>query len=109
MIEFELAQKLREAGYPQKLGRCSHMDVTGRIHSKPGYRTAHIPLLHELIEECGDDFVQLIRFSSTQWSVTPSSKKKGDSFIELEARFTGKSPWECFAKLYIAIKKANPP
>lgn len=62
MINYELAKKLKDAGFPQKdiCGHCGYLNIDYTD-------VAFIPTLSELIEACGEDLKTLYKFTDDIW------------------------------------------
>jgi len=106
MISYELAKKLKDAGFPQDTDRCfferDHTPLPGNgyvIHTGLCPRIAN-PSLSELIEACGDMFSGIVRDlfpdgSTRHWIAHDVNSPNNDSY--------GSTPEEAVANLYIAI------
>lgn len=107
-MKYELAKKLKEAGFPQETdyyfdsqgvsGNGGEMifDIVykNKLPEKEYFRYA-IPTLSELIEACGDDFRDLIRYKANDtvmWCVHGHN-----------SQWTGFNPIEAIASLYISL------
>ncbi len=97
-MNYELAKELKDAGFPQK--------EKGTLLFKEGIRltdtqeywnenSAYAPTLSELIEACGDGFIQLERLPD-RWMCY---------FINDRGWTEGKTPEEAVARLWLALNK----
>lgn len=71
MIDYELAKKLKEAGFPQKLHDkeiCCTQEGIG-CHCEP-----YKPTLSELIEACGDGFQSVKHFAGRWFIYMPNEQ-----------------------------------
>lgn len=119
MISYELAKKLEDVGFPEKEvvigdwywegpngygGGEALYQLTDEI-DQLGMSTGviiRIPTLSELIEACGEEFTQLIRFNSTHFQVKPSLGRMLNYPDEI---FIGQSPEEAVATLWLELNK----
>ena len=97
MISYELAQKLKKAGFPQKphthykiVNDC--LDIRFRI-------------LSELIDACWDRFGQLVK-NYDDWSAG-GGKMEGVDEIAWEFEARGNTPEEAVAKLWLELNKTK--
>ncbi len=106
-IIYELAKELKEAGFPQKTKKYSHVlmeDRGERIVSEDGslpYRSdtyTILPTLSELIEECGNDFGALMRNNNREWDCYKFN-------LPLQGAVSGLTPEEAVAKLWLTLNK----
>ena len=103
MITFELARELKEAGYPQGRQVSSWITSTGAklwiepTRLKPG-EYAYIPDLSELIESCGDKFMNLHRNANGVWETYT---------IMVSEVILGDTPEKAVARLWIALNKGQ--
>lgn len=94
MINYELAKKLKDAGFPLKVSQNQTQYLkTAFVIDCVQY---DFPTLSELIEACGDEFLALKRLNAfnTTWEAISPTK----SYLE-------PTPEEAVAKLYLAINK----
>jgi len=107
-MNYELALKLKEARFPQDNSDYVYtMSNTGLIHAQhvDSQTTAALcdfPSLSELIEACGDAFVNVTRGKDSKWLV--------NYFEDLETGYEwndteGSTPEEAVALLYLALHK----
>jgi len=95
-MKYKLAKQLKEAGYPQEL-RSDCINYRGE-----GKDTAYCPNLEELIEELGDEFINLYKIKD-KW-VCNLYYEKG--CMDWEKWITeAKNPTEAVAKLYLKLNK----
>lgn len=95
-MSYELAKKLKEAGFSQK-ERLSEIKTVNFINGERVEDT-YFPTLSELIEECGDRFRSLVNEREFWYAISESIEKdfcKGD----------GKTPEEAVAKLWLELNK----
>lgn len=106
-ILFDLAKRLKAAGYPQTFGfsECEHQDIvtiydTGNFalpdEISEDTESIYVPDLNSLIEHCGGRFQDLSRVSNDRWH---ARGKTNEESLEV----AGETPWEAVAKLYIAL------
>lgn len=104
---FDLAKRLKLAGYPQVSGfsECAHQDVVNIYDTRnfalpdeisEDTESIYVPDLNSLIEHCGGRFRDLSRISNDRWHA------KGSTNGEL-LEVAGETPWEAVAKLYIEL------
>ena len=95
MISYELALKLKKAGFPQK-GNQGFDNKGLFIPHFCGFDTQYeaiVPTLSELIRACGDGFYSLHRLFNDDWAV--------NSDVELNAE----TPEEAVAKLWLKLNE----
>jgi hypothetical protein len=73
MITYELALKLKDAGFPQKVNKTYReedcfIDAIGRGYPKTGAIGVYIPILSELIDACGTSLECLKQYSDGTWA-----------------------------------------
>jgi len=108
MLTYELALKLKEAGFPQDTNMKHYHATYGLAVGIPHPGTlidpdvVAIPNLSELIEACGDDLFGIIRGpfnngweAGSDWSYDHLSGKVGH----------GSTPEEAVARLWIELNK----
>ena len=111
MINYELAKKLKEAGFPQDCSFQYEKDtmVYGRrftghnlfhksVDRAEGDEAVDCPTLSELIEACGEGFETLSRFEGKFYCHLP----KKEAYAQ---QFKGNTPEEAVAFLYLALNK----
>lgn len=105
-MNYELAQKLKDAGFPQKEHRNS---FCGNSACGPENRLcAYDPTLSELIEACGDGFGFLIRLGDRKYAAyqppTPTTDMnawlKGET---VASAGMGETPEEAVAYLWLGL------
>ncbi len=114
-INYELAKKLKDAGFPQEDGHFYWFDTGTRSmflecvsdesealheHSREYQRLAMVPTLSELIEACGDN-VFLEVYKDTK-SCSASNRPYSQ---ENEKRGRGSTPEEAVANLWLELNK----
>lgn len=113
MISYELALKLKEAGFPQAdIGRespSSWYDCDGELLDWGSEENdVYIPTLSELIGECGERFKELRLYHKP---LKPSAvaqargAKREDGSTSKDIKTEGSSPEEAVANLYLALAK----
>ena len=102
MLSFELAKRLKEAGYPQKFKTTNetHYTLEGKVMNTIPIQyhpdeTIYAPSISELIEACGDGFSALKPFGK-EW-VAENKKKHGGML--------GKTIEEAVTKLWLTINE----
>ena len=103
-ITYELALELKKAGFPQKYGvgnQMSYVDENNTFGNLDSEEQCYVPLLEELIDACGEEFIGLFTRSYGgkvyKWG---AQSWEGEGTTSL-----GKTPLEAVAKLYIALNK----
>lgn len=115
MLNYELAKRLKEAGFPWKkkffiegeVCDCVFMAGEEKVHSlinKCGYR----PTLEELIEACGEKFKRLERVDGGQWFAYTFdlNHEHLDSFQGNNFQI-GNTPGEAVANLWLELNKKS--
>lgn len=96
-MNYELAKKLKENGFPQRA-----RDVMVNPNTKEIEELTN-PTFSELIEACGQDFYFLMRHTksdkSNDWCAS-SNKKLGDNYY-------GQTPEEAVSNLWLALNKKS--
>lgn len=105
-MNYELCKQLKDAGFPQEGKGHFELDVANRRALTDRYSTpeAYVPTLSELIEACGD-CVGIFKISETEcnaWSNKLENVTKVDGMI-----FTGSTPEEAVARLWLALNSAE--
>ena len=98
-MNYELAKKLKDAGFPQSddiEDITCECGITGcEIHD---YEKAYIPTLSELIEACGDKILGIVRANElNEWCAIGVGYPLG--------KIEGNTPKEAVANLWLEIKK----
>jgi hypothetical protein len=93
MISYQLAKKLKDAGFPQS--------ELARAQRKAGYDYVSMPTLSILIEACGEDFGALGREPNC-WLACEYISERG----EWKNAHDGESPEEAVARLWLSINQA---
>lgn len=97
-MNYELAQKLKDAGFPQGgafMGKNGNKVLTDDNNENQ----VIVPTLSELIEACGEEFRNLTK-ESYCWS---TNFIEGDNYDYGETE--GSTPEEAVANLFITLKK----
>lgn len=103
MTSYELAKKLKDAGFPQRnVGLCKH-EIWGANMRRESCDciegdTATVPSLSELIEACGDNLINLTK-EDTGWSTNATEEYAGDT--------QGNTPEEAVANLWLALNTTH--
>ena len=102
-MNYELAKKLKDAGFLQNGNGMWYMDSKKYTPKLPtlfnSNKSAYIPTLSELIEACGEKIESLEREDSN-WLAW--SNGNFESSLESEPHF-GSTPEEAVAKLWLAL------
>lgn len=69
-ISYELASRLKDAGFPFKMVGCHECDE-GRVMVDGDDGTIYLPTLSELIEACGEDFMLVMNHISAEYIDRP--------------------------------------
>lgn len=101
MITYELAKRLKDAGFSQ-VGSSGIYPEGNREHNPKNL--CYVPTLEELIEAVGDEFGGLIQFhkdngTSDKWIAHNYTTLIG--YIEIE----GETPSEAVANLWLALNE----
>lgn len=94
MIDYELAKKLKNTGFPQRVA-AKHPGYTGFGYGYVDDLGLYYPTLSELIEECGTR-VQLDWFPDTSTAYVNCCERK-------EHERTGSTAEEAVANLWLAL------
>lgn len=125
MMNYELAKKLKDAGFPQEYTRGSWACPHG-IHEEMDYvpclsafcwgdALSYAPTLEELIEACGDKFSELVRTYSYSVGAEPAMWQAymtegayhdmgGDCVLECCGFELDSTPSEAVAKLWLTLQ-----
>jgi hypothetical protein len=90
MISYELAKKLKDAGFPQS--------ELARAQQKAGYDYVSMPTLSTLVEACGEDFGALGR-ETRWWLACGYISERG----EWKNVHKGWTPEDAVARLWLSI------
>jgi len=94
-MNYELAKKLKDAGFPDSKEWNEH---TTLMHGNFFMTDGHgVPTLSKLIEACGEEFAHLIQGIYGEWVAT--SYKNRDTYA------VEKTPEEAVAELWLALNK----
>ena len=93
MIPFELARKLKDAGFPQS--------KLARAQQQAGYDYVGMPTLAALIEACGEGFGALGR-ESDRWVACEYVSERG----EWSNAHEGETPEDAVARLWLSLHQA---
>jgi hypothetical protein len=95
-MNYELAKKLKDAGYPFKA-----MDIDVALDESHPVDCPCLPTLSELIESCGELFGTLIMGKIGMWSAYPADLIITDTSV----RGFGSTPEESVAALWLKLNK----
>lgn len=105
-MKYELAKKLKDAGFPQKFIFPDDLELKARVAMARDEDIVTYPNLSELIEACGDGFEYLNRVHGGGWVAgthdTPIEGTLGVSNFE-----NGTTPEEAVANLWLALHSKN--
>lgn len=108
-MDYDLAKKLKDAGFPQKNGQAFGGSLVeserGLEFEFDGSETVYTPTLEELIEACGDSFEVLEQ--RTNWSKTFEYRHPRDLWAAgcspKHQIWYGSTPIEAVANLWLAL------
>jgi len=95
-MDYELAKKLKEAGFPQK-DRPFCVSTKMELDEKGEQVRCYMPTLSELIEACGEMFINLSRDTALKKEWFASGCGDVSAF--------GSTPEEAVAELWIELNK----
>lgn len=104
-MNYELAKELREAGFPQKgMGTFSRhrKDIDEQYVE---VNEIYIPTLSELIEACGEKFIQLTRTDDGEWICAGNISEDRINIDKALRDEFEKTPEEAMARLWLALNK----
>ncbi len=101
-MNYELAKKLRDKGFPYKKSLFGGFNGDSYITDKPS--VINVPTLSELIEACGETFSSLTRSPRNTWYVAYVEK---GGLVELARDIEESTPEEAVAALYLELNKKN--
>lgn len=107
MIDYELAQELKDAGFPLQECTLKGCYYSGGSLDEDG-KNYHYPTLSELIEACGDEFESLYKLEGGTRSVKGNDVIGGYECMPRKESCGwswGSTPEEAVAKLWLAINK----
>lgn len=114
-MNYELAKKLKDAGFSQceeETQISCHANGCWREGSTYGYSNAHNPTLYELIRACGDRFFRLepyFAISKQHQSWTASGVKEFNDLQTIDIILTkGQTPDEAVANLWLKLYEKTP-
>lgn len=103
MIPYELAEKLKDAGFPQTFSHGDKSislegiaDFDEHTHDYLRNQEVKLPTLSEFIEACGEELFSLTRHGNT-WLTNFIEGASGDS--------AGSTPDEAVARLWLGFNK----
>lgn len=101
-MNYDLAKKLKDAGWPQHIGLVkikpySVKTFSGLQITSDDY--VAYPFLEELIEACGEGFHSLLHVKEGEWRAIQDLMPKEDSYHDE----TGPTPSEAVANLWLAL------
>ena len=112
VIEYKLAKELKDAGFPQhgkgeywygdKIVQYQYIDDRGENYLGVWDKAKYIPTLSQLIEACGGGvgFYRFDDLESYAWKTNVFDSSGGQA-----ERYTGKTPEEAVARLWLALQK----
>ncbi len=102
-MNYELALKLKESGFPQTC-KDDQVYFEGFTVNR-SEKSVCCPTLSELIEACGDDLKTLYKFTDDIWEATGEdcTKDEWEKWDGLRAR--GSTPEEAVANLWLELQK----
>ena len=101
MISYELALKLKNAGFPQGIKN----GVLFPYASEDIREKVYIPTLLELIEVCGDNLKTLYKFTDEIWEATNEDCTQDQWANWNGLRTRGSTPEEAVSLLWLEINK----
>lgn len=105
-MTYELAKKLKEAGFPMEstgFGEFCIHDLPDGMCDKECDYVVSFPSLEELIEACGDYFVDIQRLAENDWKAGGGTVVDGKIGYNCEVR--AQSPSEAVANLWLALNE----
>lgn len=118
-MNYELAKKLKDAGFPQNQNNIPELrvEISNEVYhdDKPGvfHKIAYSPTLSESIEACGDRFYNLVRFKEkymkdelgkvTWLAYKIDEGEKTDNSSNYMCK--GSTPEEAVANLWLKLNK----
>ncbi len=100
-MNYELAKQLKDAGYEVKNPSRYSDGIPITLHDDcvPIKNVYLIPSLEELIEACGDEFGELMRWKADGWYACKTDEGGSDR------RLWKKTPLEAVADLWLSLNK----
>lgn len=107
MIKYELAKKLKDAGFPQEM-KDKSADDTYDPHMYSPYKGEQLfmPNLGQLIEACGEDLVDLRR-DGEEWAAISNLTFEGRFDSDISLYGSGTNPEEAVANLWLALHETK--
>lgn len=111
-MNYELAKKLKDAGFPQRGSSFIFLHKNGQEQIRMSLSDpiefkkdggVYGPTLSELIEACGLRFAELKKFSEKNYTAICYAIKVGDTTMMCE----GSTPEEAVAQLWLALNKSH--
>jgi hypothetical protein len=104
-MNYELAKKLKEAGFANILGRIPFRSYehNGEMH----FYDDSLPTLEELIEACGENFKQLNFHMNSKRGHKRWTAKVRTNTIPRYANYDGSTPLEAVANLWLATNSPH--
>lgn len=97
-MTYELAKKLKDAGFPQEAGENGNRVLS----DSEGENEAIVPTLEELIEACGPEF-RWLKNKKTFWF----AQQRQHPNVLGDMKTAGKTPSEAVARLWLALNKKD--
>lgn len=115
-MNYELAKKLKDAGFPQHIEDDLDYDRDGIEVVFPSGERVYVPSLSELIDACGEDFEALVRINKPKviwWAYPTEEWHKNSKHSYVFDCYRGKrgeyecglEPEEAVAKLWLKLKE----
>lgn len=103
-MNYELVKQLKDAGFPQK-GKGTYVEIPyhpeslkNKKYNQDQFKEAiYVPTLSELIEACGDGFLNMYKTKDGIFHCVNPFEDKDDE--------VGSTPEEAVARLWLAINK----
>lgn len=100
MINYELAKKLKKAGFPKSAPRYAD-EIGPGIYIDTNQESIYYPTLSELIAACGNDFRDLLNIRDelgAKWAAQSMPDEQGRTITKVEL-----SPEEAVVNLWLAL------
>lgn len=105
-MDYILAKKLKDAGFPQEDRRCSNCKEQNHVSCTVCEDTVEaFPTLSQLIEACGDDFISLNKDSEGWICYFHDKEWNGDK----DCTSWYSTPTEAVANLWLSLSAVSAP
>lgn len=104
-MNYELAKQLKDAGFP--IESCSVGPNCEQWWYFPGEEAIHAPTLEELIAACGENLASLQNAGLMGWFAWKDFPDGLEKDGEMGTAFTGSTPSEAVANLWLALNKKD--